>query len=476
MALDVTSLLASSQQSPPLEQLLAAYRTQLSRPLDTLKQRQQQLQEQQKLLASLRTTLEALFFSAQSLTLPGAEGNFVTRKTQSSAPDIITATAQKDAVLGGSFVHVDRLARNDTLVSHRLTRTDPFGLSGLYHFELTAAGTTALVAVTLDGTEDTETALRKIATAINTTPTIGVVATVITDTPTTVRLTLTAKQTGTSAAIRFTDTDGLLAALGWSAGMFADPENRTVMTETSAGYQLGRASELNAQLRINGISLIRESNTITDALPGMTLTLLRAQQPTDPDVTLTTTVDVDTAASFLQTILDRYNSALKELNSATKGALKSYPAVRQLLRELRTLVSQQLGTGPLQVLRDIGITIEQDGTLKLSDRSRLERELIAGSERVAALFTSPGGFGERVAALLQDVIGSSGTLRTQWQLVSQRIQNLTGRIRQLESRIEQQVEQYRKEYLKLQQLYSMATAQMGILSNFALLPPGMFNG
>lgn len=475
MAPDITSLLAASQQNPPLEQLLAAYRAQLSRPLDALKQRQQQLQDQQKLLASLRTTLEELLFTARTLTAPGAERNFVTRKTQSSAPDILSATAQTDAVLGSSLVHVDRLARNDVLASDRLTRAAPFGRSGLYRFELTAAGTTATVAVALDGTEDTETALRKIAAAINTTASIGVVATVITDTATTARLTLTAKQTGASAAIRFVDTDGLLAALGWSAGMFADPENRATLTETSAGYQLGRVSGLNAQLRINGITVVRESNTLADVLPGVTVTLLRAQQPTDPDITLTTTVDLDKAASYLQSILDRYNAALKELSSAAKGALKSYPAVRQLLSELRALASQQLGNGPLRVLRDIGITIGQDGTLKLSDRSRLEQELITGSERVAALFTSPGGFGEHIQELLRDVVGSTGTLSTQWRLVSQRAQTLAQRIQQLQSRIEQQVEQYRKEYLKLQQLYSMATAQLGMLSNFAALPPGLSN-
>ena len=472
MALDLTSL--QNSQSSPLEQLLAAYRAQLSRPLDALKQQQQRLQEQQKLLASLRTTLEELFFTATSLTMPGAERRFITRTVQSSAPEVITATAQQDALLGSVSVHVERLARNDVLASARLNRADPFGLSGLYRFEITAAGTTATVEVTLDGTEDTETALRKIATAINTNSTAGVVATVVGDTATSVRLVLTAKQTGTSAAIRFTDTDGLLAALGWSASMFADPENRTVMTDTGAGYQLGRSSELNALVRLNGLSIIRESNTLTDVLPGVTLTLLRAQQPGDPDVTLTTTVDVEKAASLIQGILDRYNSALKSLSSASKDTLKGNPFVRQLLGQLRTLASQPLGSGPLQVLRDIGITIESDGTLKLSDRSRLERELTAGSQRVAELFTSPGGLGDRLAELLRDAVGSGGTLQTQWQMLGERIQGLSKRIRQTETRIEQQVEQYRKEYLKLQQLYLMATAQLGMLNTFATPPPGMF--
>jgi len=472
MALDVTSLLNPNRQSP-LEQLLAAYRAQQSRPLEALQRQQKQLQEQQKLLATLRTKLEELYFRAQLFTLSGAAERFATRKLQSSAPDIVTGTAQNSALLGSVSLTVHRLARNDTLVSDRLNRTSPFGLSGTYRFELTANGSTATVEVTLDGTEDTETALRKIAAAVNATASIGVVATLILDTATTVRLSLTAKQTGSDAAITFTDTDGLLASLGWNSSLFADPENRTVMTDTTAGYQLARVSELNAELNLNGITVVRPTNTISDLLPGITLTLLRSQQPGDAPVTLTTTVDADKVAAFLKDFLDSYNAALKELNSALQTTLKGDPSLRQIRSQLRLLSSQLLGSGPLKTLRDIGITVGSDGTLSLSDRTRLEQELSIGSDRVAALFTSAGGLGERIVSALHDTVGSSGTLRLRWQSIGTQLQTLNSRISQLQKRVDQQVEQYRKEYLKLQQLYSMASAQLGMITNFATPPTGL---
>ncbi|MCS7170180.1 MAG: hypothetical protein NZ949_06110, partial [Candidatus Kapabacteria bacterium] len=276
-----------------LEQLLAAYRSQQGRPLEALKQRQKQIQERQKLLNNLHTRLEELLFQAQTFSRPGAEERFMARKVQSSAPEIVTATAQSSALLGSVSIQVQRTARNDVLSSDRLLKTEPFGLSGTYRFDLTAGGNPFSVEVSLNGTEDTETALRKIATAINTTPNSSVAATVIADTATTARLTLTAKQTGTAAAIAFADNTGLLSRLGWTNSLFADPESRIVATNAAAGYQLARSSELNAQLAVNGLTVVRESNIITDLLPGMTLTLLRSQQPTDPPVTLTTVADTE---------------------------------------------------------------------------------------------------------------------------------------------------------------------------------------
>ncbi|MCS6966447.1 MAG: flagellar filament capping protein FliD, partial [Candidatus Kapabacteria bacterium] len=109
----------------------------------------------------------------------------------------------------------------------------------------------------------------------------------------------------------------------------------------------------------------------------------------------------------IQKLLDSYNAALKELTNALGGPFKSDTSLRQLSNQLRSLSSQHLGNGPLQSLRDIGITVNKDGLLTLSDRSRLEQELAYGSERIASLFTSAGGLGERIAALLQDVTGSS---------------------------------------------------------------------
>lgn len=454
--------------SPMLEQLLAAYRAQQNRPVEILKKQQAQLQEQQKLVSSLQNTLQELFFQAQLLTLPGAEQRFATRKVQSSQPEVVTATAQNVAMLGNVSVYVSRTASNDVLASNRLTKSDPFALAaGTYRFELTAAGRTVTVIVTLDGTEDTETALRKIATAINATADVGAVATVIADTATTVRLTLTAKQTGSDAALSFVDTDGMLARLGWDSALFADPENRTVLTDTAAGYQRARTSDLNAQLSVNGISAVRQTNTIVDLLPGLTLTLLRSHTANESPAILTTTVDADAAAAAIQKLLDAYNTTIKELNGALSGSFKGDAAFRHLSLALRSLGSQSLGDGPLQTLADIGISMSRDGTLTLSNRQRLEQELTIDSARVAALFTTSGGLGERIVATLQDVIGSTGILQTRWSSLGQHIRALNDRIRQLERRLEERVERYRKEYLHLQQLYSAAIAQLGIVNNFA---------
>jgi len=456
---------AQSQQSP-LETLLAAYRAQQERPLQALRQRQQLLQSQRNLLSSLRNTLQELLARAVDVAQRGTNP-FAARKVESSSPDIATASADSSAILSSATLFVERLARADVLASNRLSRTDPFGITGTRSFQLTANGTTVTVSVTFDGSETTEQALRRIAAAINSTANVGATATVVQDTPSTVRLTLIAKQTGSPAAITFDDPEGLLATLGWTPALFADPANRTVMTDSSAGYQLSAVEQLNAQVVLNGISLVRPTNTFDDALPGVRLTLLRAQRSGDPPVTLTTTVDTDKVANYITTLLNAYNDALKALNSALSKEFKGDGRTRALLLQLRAIVSEQLGSGSLRSLSDIGITIGKDGTLTLSAKDRLQQQLQNDPSQVARLLGANGGFADRLRTLLEEMTASNGGLRARMRMTDERIRNLSTRIRQLQQRIDQQVEAYRREYLKLQQLYSMAQSQLGLLGNFA---------
>jgi len=327
-ALTVGNGTASSSESP-MQLLIEAYKRTQQAPVTALKSKNADMERRQKFFNGLRTKVEAVKSFADAMLTSDAASKFSTRKVTSSNEAVLTATAGSSAIVGAGAVKVERLAANDVLISDRETLADSFGITaGTKSFDVTVNGTSKTVSVIFDGTETNESALQKISTAVNNTTDIGVSSTFIKDTTTTGRLTLTSKTSGTSNSISFTDTDGVLAQLGISAGLSSDPSNRTLSTSTTAGFKKAAVADLNAKLDVNGVEVLRGTNTIDDVLTGVTLTLLKPQLVTDEAINVTTSADTDKLISNLKPTLDAFNDLLKFVKQEMGGSVKSNISVR----------------------------------------------------------------------------------------------------------------------------------------------------
>jgi len=549
--------------------LIQAYRRTRQPALDALTTKQTTLEKRQAFMNTLRSKLEALQSAADTFLQSGAATKFQARSVSVSDSTVLAATAADGAALGSAMVKVNRLATSDILQSARMVLANPAGLSaGTKSF--TIAGKS--YNITLDGTETYEGLMNNIVQAINADSTSNVTATLVKDSATTGRLSLTAKTTGASGAITYTDSGGVLQALGLDssikqttgtttlsvegvattnsstisfspsgnkrftingtaiyafvgtsqnastlmnnlatainnagAGVTATVQSlgggksrlvitnnapggelsivddsgvlgtigigtqtlrdeRTKATATAAGYAAGTASDLEASVTINGVTITRSSNTISDAISGVTLTLLKAQQTGDGAVSVTTGVGADQVASTLQPLLDAYNDVLRYIKDNIK-TLGGDAALRSFQSELRSLSSRTF-SGPLTSLADVGIKIASDGTLSINDKNLLRQKLETNATDVAALFTSSGSFSDVIVNSITNMVGSEGMLQTRSHSLTQQIKRVSDQRKALQARIDKEVEQQRREYTKLQELFYTLQGQMSQYSSY----------
>ncbi len=146
----------------------------------------------------------------------------------------------------------------------------------------------------------------------------GVVASVVND-GTNYKLVISSRQTG--AANGFTINNNLTNSAA-AAVAFAAGQNATAGNSQNAQ---------DAQFTVNGFSITSSSNTITSAVPGVTLNLLKQGQ-----ATVGVTTDYSSLKSSLQTFISQYNSFRSFYDSQQKDVLQGDPVLRESLGDLRT--------------------------------------------------------------------------------------------------------------------------------------------
>src|SRR5690606_35491657 len=142
------------------------------------------------------------------------------------------------------------------------------------------------------------TSLEGIVQAINSDSKLGVNATLInTGDPTTPhRLLITANDTGTEAADSKLEVEGNAELHDFLSFDAATPEAGN-FTETTAR---------NAELLINDIAISSQSNTVKDAIEGVSLTLQSLTN--DSNTTITITRDDSAATKAIKGFVDAYNT------------------------------------------------------------------------------------------------------------------------------------------------------------------------
>ncbi|HEY9381571.1 MAG TPA: flagellar filament capping protein FliD, partial [Burkholderiales bacterium] len=151
----------------------------------------------------------------------------------------------------------------------------------------------------------------------------------------------------------------------------------------------------NATIVIDGISVSKNSNTITDAIEGVTLNLVK--EAIGEPITLSITRDNSGAKTAVDSFVKAYNdlyktlSSLSSYNAETKQAavLQGDSTVRTMQSRLRNMMSGTLDSagGGLARMSDIGVSIQTDGTLKV-DSAKLSKVLDNPGKDVATLFAS----------------------------------------------------------------------------------------
>jgi flagellar hook-associated protein 2 len=267
-----------------------------------------------------------------------------------------------------------------------------------------------------------------------------------------------------------TGNSGLNSLFGASGTSVSAANN---MTESVA--------PVDAKLIVDGVSVTKSSNTITDAIRGITLNLTAKGTAA---TTISITRDNSTLSSGIDAFVKAYNTTsamLKDLLSydpttGTAGALQSEGTVRSIQAELRTTLETLTRGSGLNGLSDIGVSFQRDGTLAFNT-DKLNTALSDPTKNVQALFIGTGsnnttdGVANKLNNLLDSFLQNDGMLTARTDGLNQEITDNAKRKADLETRMTAIEARYRKQYSDLDTLISsMNSTQQSLTQELASLP------
>lgn len=404
-------------------------------PLTALKSKQTSLESRISALGMVKSGLASLQTAAGNL-IPGTTQSladkFSTFTAKSVDETIATATAR-------SGVAATKYAlTNITLAGAEQVRKTEAGLgipTG------TGSGTLTIKVGSGDSVDvsvNNGSSLTDIAKAINSSK-AGVTASVIND-GTAKHLVITAKESGASNTISIT------GSAGWGGFNFR-PSSASADTNGWVSQQ----SATSATVDVNGLTITSPSNTISDAVSGLTINLLKASAAgTSINVTQDNTTSIAAALNAFVTAYNTTATSMKTLgayNATTKvaGALQGDAVLRSAQAQVSRLVTAKYGTGDLQTLTDLGISLQKDGTLKLDStklNKAIEKDFAAVSEMVAAVGT---GF----KTGLNNLIDSSGSVTSATESANRLVKELQKRQEAMQDRLNKIEERYVKQFSAL---------------------------
>jgi len=156
-------------------------------------------------------------------------------------------------------------------------------------------------------------------------------------------------------------------------------------------------SAQDAKIKVNGLSVSNESNTVTDVVEGVTLGLVAA------DVGKSKTVTVVNDQSGLKTAIENFvldfnalrdiTTSLSAFDSTTgeSAGLQGDPTLRSLISEVRSLISTPVASlsGNYNTLSSIGVTLSKNNDGKLAlDSKKLDLVLKDNFDAVGQLFVA----------------------------------------------------------------------------------------
>jgi flagellar hook-associated protein 2 len=162
-----------------------------------------------------------------------------------------------------------------------------------------------------------------------------------------------------------------------------------------------------AELSVDGVSTTSSTNTVTTAIPGVTMQLLSAAKTESVQVEITTdTTDVESAVS---TFVSAYNTVVGDLTtqegndaSGNPEPLFGSPDIALLQEQLQQSLTFVQSSGAITSLSQLGVTANDDGTLSL-DTSTLDSELDNNYQDVVNFFQADNSFGSAMTATLSNL-------------------------------------------------------------------------
>ncbi|MDE2600365.1 MAG: flagellar filament capping protein FliD [Rhodocyclaceae bacterium] len=440
--------MAIASSSIDVNSLVSQLMTVEQRPLTVLDAKEAGLQAKISAFGTIKSALATLQTSIAQLA---KSTTFTARTATSSDPTVLSATAGNAASNGNYSITVNKLAKFNTVRSNdaytALTNTFNTGTLSI------SVGGGAAKTVTIDANDNTLSGIRDAINNAN----AGVTASVIND-GTNQRLVLTSKSMGSDGAIKVTASeDGVATGSFALTGLTYDessPSGNPSMVQTQAAD--------NASLTVNGLTVTRSSNTVTDVVTGLTINLTK-----EGNTTLSVAKNNTDVMTVVNAFVNAYNDTVKQnkgltaydATNKTAALLTGDATVRSIQSGLADMLQSSVKnlSGGITSLVDVGIELQKDGTLTLNT-AKLTAALNDPNKDVAGLFSQTTAGNQGVAVRfnnwLNQTLAAKGAIGSRVDSFSSSISSLDDQRTALQARLVTIEARYRKQFSALDSLIS----------------------
>ncbi len=439
-------------------------------------------------LSDFDSTLSALHTELKNLT--GSLTNPFQSRTGFTASTAFTVAASDAASLGSHAIQVERLAAADTRVSRRYDTAGPgaeslrafFGPDGEHTFTIEVAHPTdadparrEAVSITVKPTgTDNKAILTEIADAVS-----GAMAQAVSDGRINQReaaqLSVVSESSGAARLSLRSGQTGYAGRLGFGASALVD-ELELAADAPAVGAGGGQIlavggsetdSALTSKFTLDGLTLYRNTNTVSDALKGVTLTLKKGGEPASE---FSVDTNTDAIKAKVGAFIQKYNAVLTHIENKTaidsktgkRGDLAGDSTLTSLRFDLRNYAMQSIGgqaAGMPASLRDLGITTERNGALTLSDEAKLLGAVQKNPDAVKNVFAAPDGVATRMFGMLDGFVKTGGVMDQRLAIADDRIKHLGKRVTDWDDKLNRRENELRKQFAKFQETIALLQGQ-----------------
>ncbi|MGE9549822.1 flagellar filament capping protein FliD [Erwinia amylovora] len=409
-------------------------------------------------------TLKSALTTFQTANSTLNNANLFSSTSATSTTTAFSATTASGAVAGKYSISVTQLAASQTLTSGVQTTNSTAIASADSTITIQQGGDAKPVTISLAAGNSSLTGIRD---AINKAD-AGVTASIIKTGDGSYRLSMTSDKTGTDNAMT-------IAVSGDSAlqsFMAYDGTSSSNMTQSVAAK--------NAELTVNNVAIENSSNTISDALEGITLNL---NDVTSGNQSLSITKDTSGASSAITNWVNAYNTLQDQFTSLTKytavavgadaqdtsnGALVGDSTLRTIQSQLKSMLTNAASSSTYKTLAQIGVTSDPStGSLSI-DSTTLSSALSSDPDGVKEMIVGDGkttGIATTIGTNLTSWLSSTGILQAATDGVSKTLNNLTDQYNNESTRIDNLVARYKTQFTALDVMMSKLNSTSSYLTS-----------
>lgn len=410
----------------PVDDLVTSLMSVEKQPLYNLQTKQSSVSAKLSAFGTLKSAVSAFQTAVKNVSNDALSA--LTATSSKSETIGVSVTKGSGASAGNYSIEVSKLAQSDKLVSEGVATGTKFSAAGS-SMAISIGGKTTNLTLT-------DTTLAGLSSAINK-ANAGVTATILND-GTSDRLVITGNETGTANGVSIAATGSL------------------AQFDTTGGGMTKSQTAQNAELTIDGIAVSKPSNTVTDAIKGVTLNLNQTNVGSPVKVALAK--DTTAVTSQITAFVDAYNTLATAVNKQTAfnattktgAVLNGDASARSILTSIRAELGKAVtdSTG-LKTLSDIGISFQRDGTLKLEKPDKLKSALETNFTGVSSLFSGKDGVATRLTKVTEEMLGSKGLFKTRTDGLNATIESMNDSMDRMELQLAQTEKRYRAQFTSL---------------------------